>query len=59
MILADNFDVKWTKYLIVGVAKNFNVSTNQAEIGFISLYWLSENGKKLEFIHKTPTETLP
>lgn len=59
MMLADNFDEKWTKYLIVGVAKSFNVSKNTTEIGFITVYKLSPDGKKLELYHKTPTETLP
>lgn len=59
MILADNFDERRTKYLIVGTAKGFNVATNSAEIGFISLYKLDNDGKKMELVHKTPTETLP
>jgi splicing factor 3B subunit 3 len=59
MIMVDNFDAKRTKYLIVGAAKNFNVASNTSEIGFIYLFKLKEHGKGFEFIHKTPTETLP
>jgi len=41
----------------VGVAKGLNLKTNKASLGFIYLFKVTNT--KLEFVHKTPTETLP
>jgi len=57
MIITNELDSSGTDFLVVGVAKNFDTSTNSAELGYIYLYRIK--GDKLEFIHKTPTETLP
>ncbi|KAJ5623551.1 Pre-mRNA-splicing factor rse1 [Penicillium lividum] len=46
-------------FLVVGTAKDMEVSPPKSKGGFIHIYRFAEDGRKLEFIHKTSTEEPP
>jgi splicing factor 3B subunit 3 len=46
-------------FLIVGTAKDLVVSPRSFSAGFLHVYRLHEDGKELEFIHKTKVEEPP
>ena len=46
-------------FLVVGTAKDLVVSPRSFSAGFIHVYRLHDNGKELEFIHKTKIEQPP
>ncbi|KAI9834027.1 MAG: pre-mRNA-splicing factor rse1 [Phylliscum demangeonii] len=46
-------------FLVVGTAKDFVVSPRSATCGFIYVYRFQEDGKELEFIHKTRMDEPP
>jgi len=46
-------------FLVVGTAKNFIPSPRQYECGYIHIYRVHNDGRNLEFIHKTRTEQIP
>ncbi|OAA57849.1 nuclear mRNA splicing factor protein [Niveomyces insectorum RCEF 264] len=46
-------------YLIVGTGKDMVVSPRQFSEGYIHAYRFSEDGKQLEFVHKTKVEEPP
>jgi splicing factor 3B subunit 3 len=46
-------------FLVVGTGKNMVMSPRSHSGGFIHIYRLSDSGKSLEFIHKTPVEEPP
>ncbi|KAL1637871.1 pre-mRNA-splicing factor rse1 [Neofusicoccum ribis] len=46
-------------FLVVGTAKDLVVSPRSYSCGYVHIYRLLENGRELEFIHKTKTEAPP
>ena len=46
-------------FLIVGTGKNIKVSPRSFDAGFVYVYRFLEEGKELEFIHKTKVEQPP
>lgn len=46
-------------FLVVGTGKDVTVSPRTSSAGFIYIYRFLEDGKELEFIHKTKTEQPP
>ncbi|CAF0837902.1 unnamed protein product [Brachionus calyciflorus] len=46
-------------YLLIGVAKDLKLNPRSCTCGYIYTYLLSDNGERLEFIHKTQTEDVP
>ncbi|KAL8927267.1 MAG: hypothetical protein Q9208_002443 [Pyrenodesmia sp. 3 TL-2023] len=46
-------------FLVVGTGKDITVSPRTSSAGFIYIYRFLEEGKELEFIHKTKTEQPP
>ncbi|KAJ5651742.1 hypothetical protein N7507_009168 [Penicillium longicatenatum] len=46
-------------FLVVGTAKDMEVSPPKSKGGFIHIYRFSEDGRKFELIHKTSTEEPP
>lgn len=46
-------------FLVVGTGKDMVVSPRSSTAGFIHVYRFHENGKELEFIHKTKVEEPP
>ena len=46
-------------FLVVGTAKDLVVNPRKFESGFIHVYRFHDDGKELEFIHKTKTEYPP
>ncbi|CAL8574327.1 pre-mRNA-splicing factor rse1 [Xanthoria parietina] len=46
-------------FLVVGTGKDVTVSPRSSSAGFIYIYRFLEDGKELEFIHKTKTEQPP
>lgn len=47
------------EYLVVGVAKDLSFLPTRSSGGFIYLFQYFDNGKKLKFLHKTPTKLVP
>ena len=46
-------------FLVVGTGKNIRVSPRSSDAGFVYVYRFLEEGKELEFIHKTKVEQPP
>lgn len=46
-------------FLVVGTAKDMTVSPPSSSCGFIHIYRFQEDGRELEFIHKTKVEQPP
>lgn len=46
-------------FLVVGTSKDLIISPRTHHGGFIHIYRLQENGRSLEFIHKTPVDDPP
>ncbi|KAL9011178.1 MAG: hypothetical protein Q9173_003952 [Seirophora scorigena] len=46
-------------FLVIGTGKDVTVSPRTSSAGFIYIYRFLEDGKELEFIHKTKTEQPP
>lgn len=46
-------------FLVVGTAKDLIVAPRSYTCGYVHVYRLHENGRELEFIHKTKTEAPP
>lgn len=47
------------QFLIVGVAKDFQLSPRQVAGGFLYSFRIVDEGQKLELMHKTPVEDVP
>jgi splicing factor 3B subunit 3 len=43
-------------FLVVGTGKNTQVSPHKSECGYIHIYRFLDDGKSLEFVHKTKTD---
>lgn len=48
-----------TEYLVVGTSKDQVMLPKSSSGGFLHVYAFTDNGSKLEFIHKTPVEEAP
>ncbi|XP_071784938.1 splicing factor 3B subunit 3-like [Asterias amurensis] len=46
-------------FVLVGTAKDVTLSPRTCSGGFIHAYQLTEDGKKLELLHKTPVDDVP
>ena len=47
-----------SQFVLVGTVKDLTLNPRSSAGGFVHVYLLTENNEKLEFLHKTPEETL-
>eukprot|EP00118_Oscarella_pearsei_P025484 m.308260 g.308260 ORF g.308260 m.308260 type:complete len:1220 (+) comp43647_c0_seq1:82-3741(+) len=50
-------DGRW--YIVVGTSKDFRLQPRKSNGGFLHTYMLNEDTKKMELLHKTPTDDIP
>lgn len=48
-----------TAYVLVGTVKDLVLNPRSCSGGFVHVYEVSEDGEKLEFLHKTAVEDVP
>mmetsp|Transcript_37114 Transcript_37114/g.36700 ORF Transcript_37114/g.36700 Transcript_37114/m.36700 type:complete len:282 (-) Transcript_37114:680-1525(-) len=58
MFITDRLGAGDTTYLILGSAKNMKIKPKSCDLGFISVYYFTQDGD-LRLMHKTQTEDLP
>lgn len=46
-------------FLIVGIAKDFQLNPRQCQTGFLDTYKVDPSCKELELVHRTPVDEVP
>lgn len=48
-----------TLFLIIGIAKDFQLNPRHCNTGFLDTYKIDPVGRELEFVHRTPVDEVP